>query len=447
MCRASWIYCARLRDNVGSKMKERPAGSSDKAAAAVPSSGPPSPATQKGAEPITIAIDVMGGDHAPDEIVKAAAELSLERGHGDKDRGPPLHLILVGDAVRINKLLYEQRHDAERIAVHHASQAVTMDDSPRAALEAKPDASILVAAKLCAEGRAAALVSAGNTGAAVLACQMKWQRLPGVRRCALAAVYPTEIHRGEKDDPFSLILDVGATLDVSAEDLVTFAIMGSAYAARIAKNPRPKVALLSNGAEAGKGPKEVVGAHARLKQHPGLHFIGNVEGVDIPRGSADVVVCSGFVGNVVLKMLEGVSETVVRLAHYAYKEKLMWRAGLAMLSGGFSKLKDLTDWKQYGGAPLLGFDRLLIKAHGRSQAPALKNAIKVAWKGVASGLLDEIRKGLEQGGLVPSATASDAAVVSVSAPDPSAPAVVVPAAESAPTSAAPSAEPAGGKAD
>lgn len=380
-------------------MKERSAGSptgsqegvsvNDRAGA---SSGPAGGRSESMA-PITIAVDAMGGDHAPEEVVKAAAELSLERGHGDP-KAPPLHLILVGDAPRISKLLYAQRHDAERIAVHHAAQAVAMDESPREALTQKPDASVLVAARLCAEGQAAALVSAGNTGAAVLACQLKWQRLPGVRRCALAAVYPTEIHRGEKDDPFSLILDVGATLDVNADDLVTFAVMGSAYAARIAKNPRPKVALLSNGAEAGKGPKEVVGAHARLKQHPGLNFIGNVEGVDIPRGSADVIVCSGFVGNVVLKMLEGVSETVVRLAHYAYKEKLMWRAGLAMLSGGFSKLKDLTDWKQYGGAPLLGFDHLMIKAHGRSQAPALKNAIKVAWKGISSGLLEDIKQGL-----------------------------------------------------
>ncbi len=154
--------------------------------------------------------------------------------------------------------------------------------------------------------------------------------------------------------------------------------------------PEPRLLFLTS--EAGKGPKEVVAAHAQLKQLRGIHFIGNVEGVDIPRGVADVVVCSGFVGNVVLKMLEGVSETVVRLAHYAYKEKLMWRAGLAMLSGGIGKLKDLTDWKQYGGAPLLGFDHLLIKAHGRSQAQAIQNAIKVAKKGISSGLLVEMER-------------------------------------------------------
>ena len=367
--------------------------------AASPSSHPAAPdtaaaghASRTAHAPITIAVDAMGGDNAPSEIVKAVAALSLEPSRS----GSPVHTVLVGDAGQLNALLSNLRHDAERIAVRHASQVVTMDESPREALVHKPDASIAVAARLCAHGQAAALVSAGNTGAAVLACQQHWKRLDGVRRCALAAVYPTELRRGEKDDPFSLILDVGATLDVTADDLVSFAVMGAAYAARISGHPRPRVALLSNGTEAGKGPKEVVAAHQRLKQHPGLNFIGNIEGIDIPRGSADVVVCNGFVGNVVLKMLEGVSETVVRLASYAYKEKLMWRAGLAMLSGGIGKLKDLTDWKQYGGAPLLGFDRLLIKAHGRSQAHAVQNAIKVATKSVATGLQQEIEAGLRQ---------------------------------------------------
>ena len=344
------------------------------------------------AAPLTIAIDAMGGDHAPEEVVKAAAALSIEKRPGER----PLHMVLVGDAPRLSALLYELRHDAERIAIHHAKDFVAMDESPRVALDAKPDASIAVAARLCAEGQADALVSAGNTGASVLACQRYFRRLEGVRRCALAAVYPTEMRRGEKDDPFSLLLDVGATLDVTAEDLCTFAVMGAGYASRVSKNARPKVALLSNGAEAGTGPKEVAEAYARLSQMSGINFIGNVEGVDIPRGSADVIVCSGFVGNVVLKMLEGVSETIVRLASYAYKEKLMWRAGLAMLSGGIGRLKDLTDWKQYGGAPLLGFDRVMIKAHGRSQSPAIQNAVKVAAKTVATGMVQEIERSLRE---------------------------------------------------
>jgi glycerol-3-phosphate acyltransferase PlsX len=338
------------------------------------------------AQSVTVAVDAMGGDHAPDEIVQGVAALSLE--------APHVQTVLVGDAAAIATQLTRVRHDPERIAVHHAPARVLMDESPCDALDAKPDASIAVAARLVRDGVAEALVSAGNTGASVLACSRAWNKIPGVRRAALASVYPTEIRRGEKDDPFSLILDVGATLDVSAEDLVAFALMGSAYAARISKNSRPRVALLSNGAEAGKGPPEIVEAHRLLAQATELNFVGNVEGVDIPRGTADVIVCSGFVGNVVLKMLEGISETIVRLAGYAYKERLIWRAGLMMLSGGLNRLKEITDWEQYGGAPVLGFDKLFIKAHGRSRARAITNACKVAAKAVQAGLATEIEAAL-----------------------------------------------------
>jgi glycerol-3-phosphate acyltransferase PlsX len=335
---------------------------------------------------VTIAVDAMGGDRAPDEVVRGAAEVSLER--------HPVQMILVGDAPRITQLLAELRHDPERIAVRHSPSAIRMDDRPREALDAHPDASIAVAAGLCASGEADALVSAGNTGAAVLACSRLWRRIPGIRRAALAAVYPTELRRGEKDDPFSLLLDVGAGNHADAEDLVAFALLGSIYASRVSKNPRPRVALLSNGVEDVKGPPEIVEAHHALRSLPAINFVGNIEGVDIPRGTADVVVTSGFVGNVVLKMLEGVSETVMALARYAYKEKLVWRAGLMMLSGGIRRLKSLTDWEQYGGAPLLGFDHLFIKAHGRSGARAIANAIKVAARTAQSGVTAEVEQAL-----------------------------------------------------
>ncbi len=331
---------------------------------------------------LRIAVDAMGGDKAPDELVRGAAAASLAITDAE--------LILVGDTARISRLLADHRHDAERIRVQHATEVVAAYEKPAEALAAKPDSSILVATRLVARGEADALVSAGNTGAGVLACSRHFRLIPGIRRAALAAVYPTEMRRGEKDDPFSLILDVGATLDVSADDLVAFALMGAAYAARISKNPRPRVALLSNGTEAGKGPKEIVAAHQMLLEHTGINFIGNVEGVDIPKGTADVIVCSGFVGNVVVKMLEGVSETIMGLARYAYKEKLLWRAALGMLSGGINRLKEITDWQEYGGAPLLGFDQLFIKAHGRSGAQAIENAIKVAAKAVRSKLADDI---------------------------------------------------------
>ena len=335
-----------------------------------------------------IVVDAMGGDHAPAEIVKGAAEASLSLRSAE--------LILVGDAVQIGRILPKVRHDGGRVRVHHAADVVHMDEKPSEALAAKPDSSIHVATQLIAAGEGDTLVSAGNTGASVLACANNWELMDGVRRAALAAVYPTELRRGEKNDPFSLLLDVGATIDATARDLVTFAVMGAAYAEVISRNKRPRVALLSNGTEAGKGPAAVVEAHQLLLEATGLNFIGNVEGLYIPRGVADVIVCSGYVGNVVIKMLEGVSETVMRLARYAYKERLLWRAALAMLSNGIERLKDITDWEQYGGAPLLGFNNLFIKAHGRSKAHAVANAIRVANKATASQLCDNIAKGLNE---------------------------------------------------
>jgi glycerol-3-phosphate acyltransferase PlsX len=336
--------------------------------------------------PVTIAFDVMGSDHGPAEVVRGAAQLSLET--------ESIHALLVGDRAAIDAALAQTKHTAERIAVQHAPDVVSMDEKPGEALKAKPQASIRVAAELVAAGEADALVSAGNTGAGILSCAQHFKLVSGVRRAALAAVYPTRAPHGAKHDPFSLILDVGATVEANADDLVAFAVMGAAYARIISRNPDPTVALLSNGTEAQKGPSRVVEAHQRLREMKGLKFTGNVEGVDIPKGTADVIVCDGFVGNVCLKMLEGVHETVVELARYAYKEKLRWRAGLAMLSSGIDRIKTVTDWEQYGGAPVLGFDKIFIKAHGRSKGRAIANAGKVAAKAVAADLGRAIREGL-----------------------------------------------------
>ncbi|MCB9549264.1 MAG: phosphate acyltransferase PlsX [Myxococcales bacterium] len=336
---------------------------------------------------ITIALDAMGGDHGLEATVSAAARLSLDRRVG---------VLLVGDAPAIGQSLRRHRYDASYVSVHHAADVVGMAEKPREALDAHPEASILVAARLVAEGHADALVSAGNTGASVLACARHFKKIPGVPRTALAAVVPTEQRRGELDDPFSLLLDVGATLGADADALVAFAHMGAAYSARISRNPRPRVALLSNGAEPYKGTAAIVEAHQRLLNDPHLDFIGNVEGVDLPRGTADVVVTDGFTGNVVLKMIEGISETVMDLARFAYRSKLAWRAGLFMLGGGIKQLKQITDWQQYGGAPILGFDRPFIKAHGRSGPRALGNAVKVAAKAVRSDLCAEIARTLAE---------------------------------------------------
>ena len=328
----------------------------------------------------------MGGDNAPAAPLSAAAHFSLKPDCPD--------LVLVGDEVVIRAGLASQEHDKTRLRIVHAPFSMPMDGDPKAVLDAHPEASILVAARLVHAGDADALVSAGNTGGVVLACARTWARLPGVPRAALGAVYPTELTHGENHDPFALILDAGLTLDVDAETLVAFAVMGSAYASRISRNARPSIALLSNGSEAQKGTDAVVAAHALLAKRGDLNFVGNVEGTDISRGVVDVIVTGGFTGNIVIKMLEGVAETMQSLMRTASTASLVNKAGLALLLPALKELKKTTDWQQYGGAPILGFERICIKAHGRSSPRAIKNAIKVARRAVETDLVSAIRTGL-----------------------------------------------------
>jgi glycerol-3-phosphate acyltransferase PlsX len=332
-----------------------------------------------------IAIDAMGGERAPDEIVRGAALASLEP-------VPELELILVGDTARIGKVLSEARHDAERLRIHHAGDVVRAGERAVEALVARPDASINVAAELVARGDADAVISAGPEVAALRACTRRFRRLDGVKTPALTGVYPTEMRRGAKDDPFALILDVGARLDASASELVGFALMGAAYAAQISRHARPRVALLGAGElDEGGGPRVLDEAHELLLRHTGLNFIGRIEATDIPHGSADVVVCAGHVGHMVVGLLESVGDTVLALARYASKDRLLWRAAVGMLSGGIGRLKRLVDWPEYGGSPLLGYHELLIRAHASAGARAIANAVKVATKVIAGGLGDDIR--------------------------------------------------------
>jgi glycerol-3-phosphate acyltransferase PlsX len=332
-----------------------------------------------------IAIDAMGGDRAPEEIVRGAALASLAAGD--------LELILVGDTARIGRVLAEVRYDAEHLRIHHASEVIHAGERAAEALAARPDASIHVAAELARQREADAVITAGPASAALLACTPRFRRLAGVAAPALAAVYPTEMRRGEKDDPFALILDVGARLDASAADLTAYALMGAAYASQISKNPRPRVALLGAGdASPGSGPRVVDEAHDLILRHTGLNFIGRIAATDIPHGIADVVVCGGYTGHMVVALLEGVGDTMLALARYAYKERLLWRAALGMLSGGIGRLKRLTDWAEYGGAPLLGYEQLLVRVHPTSGERAVANAIKVCAKAAAGELGREIQR-------------------------------------------------------
>ncbi len=332
----------------------------------------------------TIVIDAMGGDNAPNAVVEGAAMASLTTPHA---------LILVGHEQKIRRALRRFRHDSSRLKVHHAAEVIGMSDKAREGIEAKPDASITAAMRLLAGGEADALVGAGNTGACILAAARNLKRIEGIRRAALAAIHPTHRRHGPYGDPFGLLLDVGATLDAGADDLVRFALMGSVYARIISRNESPRIGLLSNGEEKSKGSPAVVEANRLLSKAPGLNFKGNVEGLDIPQGTVDVVVCNGFTGNIVIKMLEGISEIVHDLAIVA-RPSLLLRTGLLLMTPALRRIMRLTDWESYGGAPLLGFERVVIKAHGRSGPRAIRNAIKVAAKAVNGRLGERISEGV-----------------------------------------------------
>lgn len=333
-----------------------------------------------------IVVDAMGGDDAPEAIVAGACDAaSVTRAR----------IELVGDVPTLEPLVKKYGGSKERIQLIPAEGFIAMDAKPKVALTEQPQASLPVAARRVANAETpTALVSAGNTGAVVMACAKFFSRIPGIRRTALAAVIPTELRRGEKNDPFSLLLDAGATLRVEAQDLASFAVMGATYASIVSRNTMPKVALLSNGTEPTKGTPEIVAAHELMGDLSGMEFIGNVESLHIPRGTADVVVCDGFTGNITIKMIEGMTEVMMDVARYAYRRKVSWRLGMWFLESGIKRIKEVTDWQQYGGAPILGFDRLCIKAHGRSGPRALRNAIRVAERCLEQRLCERIADGV-----------------------------------------------------
>ena len=334
---------------------------------------------------VTIALDAMGGDNAPRAPVEAAARVSRERN---------VRVLLVGRRETLRRELDRVEHTAERIEIMDAPDAIGMADKPREALDAKPNASVAVACRALSEGAADGIVSAGSTGALVLAAARHVPLLEGVKRAALAAVYPTR-ERTSSNDRFALLLDVGATVRCSAEHLLQFGYMGHAYASVISKVEAPSIGLLNLGSEETKGDEVLTTAHRMLREAPGLRFIGNVEGNDLPGGAADVIVCEGFIGNVVLKMAEGMVEMFKNLGEYAFKSRLAWRIGLLLLHSGLKQLKTVTDYQEYGGAPFLGFSRMVLKAHGRSGARAISNAIKVTAKAVRGEVPERIRASIE----------------------------------------------------
>jgi phosphate acyltransferase len=312
-----------------------------------------------------IAIDAMGGDFAPREIVKGAVEAA--RGLSGIET-----LFLVGDETAIRNELARYGETPACIEIRHASQVVEMGESPALSLRRKKDSSIMRAVNLVKEGEAGAVFSAGSTGAAVAACTLRLRTLEGVDRPAIATVLPS------LKNPF-VLLDAGATTDCTAAMLVEFAAMGDIYSKQILKVEKPTVGLLSVGEEESKGSKFTKEAF-QLLEKSNLNFVGNVESSDLFEGKVDVAVCDGFVGNVVLKTSESVSHAMSQWFREALSSSPIRKLGAGILkaSGAFREIKERVDPEAYGGAPLLGVKGVCIIGHGSSSSYAVYNAIRVA---------------------------------------------------------------------
>ncbi len=320
---------------------------------------------------VRIALDAMGGDHAPREIVKGALLAAAEY---------PVEVILVGKEEVLRAELAELGAGNSKIEIVDAREVVEMDDNALTPLRRKRNSSIRVAANLVAEGRAGAFVSAGNTGATWTSARAVIGMIEGVSRPALAAIVPSS-------NGHTLLLDVGANVDAKPNHLREFAVMGHFYAQMVFGLEAPRVGLLSIGEEEGKG-NELTKETYRVLKETGLNFIGNAEGRDVYNGNADVVVCDGFTGNVVLKASEALGEMVSKLLREAMTRSLARKIGAFLAKSGFDDLKKRMDYSEYGGAPLLGVKGGCIVCHGRSNAKAIKNAIRVA-RGFALNRIDE----------------------------------------------------------
>ncbi len=334
-----------------------------------------------------VILDAMGGDYAPYEILRGAVFASKE--------SPTLQVVLVGDEEQIKDNLKKLDLSGVNFEIIHASQVITMEDSPKKAIEEKPDASINVACQLLTEKFGQAMVSAGNTGATIMACAKHLPRIEGVERGALAAIFPAMKNRPQ-DPGKTVMLDVGATLHCTPAQLVQFAIMGMHYAREVLEVEKPRIGLLNIGEEETKGHEGLVETYSLLKKLEEGNFIGNVEGKDVLRGIADVIVCEGIVGNIVLKALEGAAEMGIETGKKIWKKSLLSKLGLALLAPKLKKIKRRVDYAEYGGAPILGFQNLVIKSHGRSRAKAIKNALLLAERSLKHDMVNHIRQDLKK---------------------------------------------------
>ncbi len=321
---------------------------------------------------MNIIIDAMGGDNAPVEILKGARDAVKEYG---------VTVTAVGNEEKIAQAAEENGIDLTGITVVNATEEISMCDEPVAAIRHKKDSSMVVGLRLLAEGKGDAFVSAGSTGALLSGATLIVKRLKGVKRPAIGTVVPGT------EKPY-LLLDSGANVECRAEMLNDFAVMGSVYMERCMGREEPAVALVNNGAEETKGTPTYVQAHGLMKKNPNIHFAGNIEPKDIPKGSVDVVVCDGFTGNVVLKLTEGLAKSLMGELKPIFMKNLGTKLAFLIVEGGLKKFKKKLDADEHGGALMMGVQRPVIKAHGSSNAKAFKNAIRQAKLCVESGVVE-----------------------------------------------------------
>lgn len=323
-----------------------------------------------------IAIDAMGGDHAPDEIVAGALRAQAELG---------IEVLLVGDPQQIEALM--QKHNPSlRCEIVPSEGIVEMHEEPLSAIRRKPKASINVAMELVKQGRADAVVSAGHSGAAMAAALLRLGRLRGIDRPAIGTVLPTIIA-----DKSVLILDVGANVDCRPKFLEQFAVMGTVYSRFVLGIDDPKVGLLNIGEESSKGNELALRTYPLLKENSQISFIGNAEGRDVLSGRFDVVVCDGFDGNVLLKFAEAVGEVLLQILREELPQGWRGRLGTILLKPNLRRIKQRVDHAEHGGGLLLGVDGICIISHGSSQAPSIFNAIRLAKEAVDHQVLSRIQ--------------------------------------------------------
>lgn len=323
-----------------------------------------------------IAIDAMGGDHAPAQVVAGALRAREELG---------VEVLLVGDPAQVEASLQEHGA-ASSLEIVPAEGTIEMGEEPLSALRRKPKASINVAMELVKQGRADAVVSAGHSGAAMAAALLRLGRLPGIDRPAIGAVLPTMV----PGKPV-IILDVGANVDCRPKFLEQFAFMGTVYSQYVMGVTEPKVGLLNIGEEDCKGNEQALRTHQLLKENNQIPFVGNAEGRDVLSGHFDVIVCDGFVGNVLLKFAEAVGEVALQILREELPRGWRGKAGTALLKPNLRRIKQRMDHAEHGGGLLLGVAGVCIISHGSSQAPSIFNAVRLAREAIDNRVLDRIQ--------------------------------------------------------